>query len=775
MKPIHHIIADALNASPEQVQTAIKLLDQGATVPFIARYRKPQTQGLTDIQLRELHTQLAYLRQLEDRRQIILKNLQEQNQLTPERKQALLHCHSKTALEDIYRPFKPKKTRISQAAQEAGLESAAQDLLTLKDQTLTQLTAPFLNKHADFSTHERILEGCESIIAEQISHAPEVLQGLRQTYQKYGMLYAKQHSEPNKTKSAAKYLDYANHQESVSKAPSHRIMAMLRGRQEGCLKLSISLDEKQTRQLIGQFKALYNPKQLKHEIATWMDQCVERTWQYKLESLAEKMCLRTLRERAEKEAIDVFSGNVKDVLMSPPAGPRATLGIDPGLRTGAKLAVIDATGQVKHHTTIFPHAPQNAWSKSKRTIKQLITMGRVELIALGHGTGSRETNKLIEEVLTEHPELQVEKVIVSESGASIYSASQYASQELPDLDVSIRGAVSIARRLQNPMAELIKIDPKAIGVGQYQHDVNQAQLTASLRSVIEDAVNQVGVDLNTASVALLQHVSGLNKTTAKNIVQFRDQIGGFSSRQELLNVPRLGKKSFEQAAGFLRIMSGEQPLDASTLHPEAYSLITRIASTHDIALQDVIAHPKLKDVHPEDYCDDSFNTQEITDILNQLSKRPQDPRGTFSYAQFQDHIIQIEDLKPDMLLEGVVSNVANFGAFVDIGLPQKGLIHISELADRFVDDPRKIIKTGDQVKVKVTQVDVERERINLSMRLQSKAESSNPSAPKKALKQVMPHRQKKQKDPSKGKNNVSNLKNEAMASAFADAFAKLKS
>lgn len=773
MKPIQDIIAEELNASPHQVLAAIKLLDQGATVPFIARYRKPQTERLTDAQLRKLTTRLSYLRQLDERRHSILDSLRHIHALTPALLDQFNQCTTKARLEDLYQPYKPKRQGITQQARDAGFTDPVTKLYEHPETRIDELILPWIGGCARFQTQDDVRQGFAALITERVYECASLRAYARKQLQQKGLLRTEAVQAAQRKKTAVKYQDYYAHQELASTAPSHRIFAMCRGRQEGILHLNYTLEAADEAEVTAKLLSTHLPQLQDQATHTWMREVLLQAWSKKLKPYLEKEGLIALKERAETHAIEVFSQNVYDVLMHPPAGHKAILGVDPGLKTGVKLAIIDQMGDVKQHATIFPHEPQKAWNKSKRTLKQLLQMGRIEIIALGNGIGSRETDTLIQEVLDEHPELQVDKMIVSEAGASVYSASEYASEELGNLDVSLRGAVSIARRVQNPMAELIKIDPKAIGVGQYQHDVNQTHLSDALRDTLEDAVNRIGVDLNTASAALLSHVAGISPKVARHIVSHRSKFGPFQNRQDLKKVYRLGDKTFQQAAGFLRITSGGHPLDATAIHPESYALVEIIAQAAQVPLHNILGNACLEELDVHQKLKDTFDASHITDVITQLKEGTQDPRGTFTIAQTSQHLIKIEDLKPNMMIEGIVSNVANFGAFVDIGLQQKGLIHISELADRFVEDPRKIIKTGDHVKVKVTDVDVSRERINLSMRLKQTKSSSKQDEKKTPLNKVIPKRTMTSN--RKSTQRSAPQKNEAMASAFADALAKLKS
>ncbi len=712
MKPIPQIIANAINARPQQVEAAIELLDDGATVPFIARYRKEATGALDDTQLRALQQQLGYLRELEERRQTIISAIDEQGKLDQPLKRALLAADTKTRLEDLYQPFKSKRRTKAQIAREAGLGPLAQQLAQGSERRPDQLAAAFVNPDAGFPDLESVLQGAQAILVEQFGEAAELLGQLRSLLWKQGRLEVS--VAKGKEQEGIKFSDYFAHSEPLRNIPSHRLLAILRGRAEGCLKFSLTLEDPQ--QPEARISGHWQLPQ-RGPCAEWLQTVVQQCWKRKLQPQLEKELIGQAREQAEAAAITVFARNLEALLLAAPAGLKATMGLDPGLRTGVKVAVVDATGKLLDQATIYPHVPRNRWDEAIDTLARLCLKHEVELISIGNGTGSRETDKLAAELLQKHPRIRAQKLLVSEAGASVYSASELAAREFPDLDVSIRGAVSIARRLQDPLAELVKIEPKAIGVGQYQHDVNQTRLAASLDGVVEDCVNAVGVDLNTASEALLGHISGLTPTLARNIVEFRDQQGAFNSRTALKKVPRLGPKAFEQAAGFLRINQGSQPLDGSSVHPEAYGLVKRIAERHQRRLETLIGDTDfLRQLQPTDYTDAQFGEYTVADILKELEKPGRDPRPSFKTARFQDGVETLEDLTPGMRLEGVITNVTNFGAFVDIGVHQDGLVHISALADRFVKDPHELVKAGEIVSVRVLEVDAQRRRIALSMK-----------------------------------------------------------
>jgi uncharacterized protein len=734
-------IAQELAVQVSQVEAAIRLLDEGATVPFIARYRKEVTGGLDDTQLRTLEERLTYLRELDERRATVLKSIEEQGKLTPELKAAILAADTKVRLEDLYRPYMQKRRTKAQIAKEAGLEPLADALLT--DPTLTPEAAAAAYVDADKGVADvaAALDGARQILMERFAEDAELV-GLLRTYL-WENAHLKSTVVEGKQEEGAKFSDYFEHSEPLKDVPSHRALALFRGRKEGVLNLELVIpaDDVQGRtnaaegrtpgsgQVEGRKPT--DPSVCEGMIAKhvgiraegraadrWLLETVRWAWRVKILSHLDTELKAQLREGSEEEAIKVFARNLHDLLLAAPAGARATMGLDPGLRTGVKVAVVDATGKVLGTGAIYPHAPQNRWDESIATLAALCQKFNVELIAIGNGTASRETDKLAGELIKRYPALKVTKVMVSEAGASVYSASELAAKEFPDLDVSLRGAVSIARRLQDPLAELVKIDPKSIGVGQYQHDVSQTRLARMLDAVVEDCVNAVGVDVNMASPALLTRISGLNTTLANNIVAYRDQHGAFRTRKELMKVPRLGEKAFEQAAGFLRIMNGDDPLDASAVHPEAYPVVQRIVEVTGKGIRDVIGDGRfLKGLKPANFTDEKFGEPTVKDILAELEKPGRDPRPEFKTATFKEGIEDLKDLQPGMILEGVVTNVTNFGAFIDIGVHQDGLVHISALSDKFVKDPHEVVKAGDLVKVKVMEVDVKRRRVGLSMRL----------------------------------------------------------
>ncbi|MBI5918261.1 MAG: RNA-binding transcriptional accessory protein [Nitrosomonadales bacterium] len=729
---IEHRLAHELVAKPEQIAAAVALLDEGATVPFIARYRKEATGGLDDIQLRLLEERLRYLRELEARRTAIIASIQEQGKMAPELLDAIAHAADKTHLEDLYLPYKPKRRTKAQIALEAGLLPLAEALLDdpvldPEHEAIRYLRPAFSSDNGDnpgVVDAKAALDGARQILMERFAEDATLLQSLREYVQEHGVVESR--VVEGKQEAAAKYADYFDYFEALKTIPSHRALALFRGRREELLSVQLRLDSEAEK---PRWDAPLNPcearialrfgiKEAGRPADRWLLDTARWTWRVKSFLHLDSELMGALRERAESAAINVFARNLKDLLLAAPAGPRATLGLDPGLRTGVKVAVVDATGKVVDTTAIYPHQPRNEWNVSLQTLAQLAEKYKVELIAIGNGTASRETDKLAQDLIRLRPELKLTKIVVSEAGASVYSASEYASRELPELDVSLRGAVSIARRLQDPLAELVKIEPKSIGVGQYQHDVGQSQLARSLDAVVEDCVNAVGVDVNTASAPLLARVSGLSNSIAQNIVAYRDAHGMFVSRAELLKVPRLGAKTFEQAAGFLRIMRGNDPLDASAVHPESYPLVQRLLADLKRDIRAVIGDSKLlRSLDPARYADERFGVPTISDILKELEKPGRDPRPEFTTATFKEGVEEIRDLRTGMLLEGVVTNVAAFGAFVDIGVHQDGLVHISALADSFVKDPHQVVKAGQVVKVRVLEVDEKRKRIALTMRL----------------------------------------------------------
>ena len=712
-------IADDLKAGENQVLAAMALLADGATVPFIARYRKEATDGLDDTQLRTLEERLIYLQDLEDRRETVLANVEQQGKLTPELAREIRSADTKTRLEDLYLPYKPKRKTKGQTAIQAGLEPLALSLWRKPGGEPESRAASFVAAERGIPDSKAALEGAAAILAERFCEDADLLNGLRTKLRREAFLRSKLIS--GKEAEGAKFRDYFQYCERLNGIPSHRVLALLRGAREGVLRLELVPDR-------DHLEKVPSPSPLESRIAShlnirvdvsscgaWLGKVVHTTWIQKLKPKFQNEFLSDLRQAAEEEAIKVFARNLKDLLLAAPAGPKATLGLDPGLRTGVKLAVVDGTGKLLATETIYPHPPHNRRREALRTLRDLCGRHRVSLIAIGNGTASRETDQLVSELIAELP--GIEKVMVSEAGASVYSASELAALEFPNLDVSLRGAVSIARRLQDPLAELVKIDPKSIGVGQYQHDVNQTALAGGLERVVEDCVNAVGVDVNTASVPLLARVSGLSRTLASNIVSWREENGRFGQRIQLKKVPRMGAKSYEQSAGFLRILDGSQPLDASAVHPEAYPVAKRIATAAGTDLKVLIGNNSLlKGLQAKDFTDARFGLPTVVDIIAELEKPGRDPRGAFTTATFREDVVTMADLQVGMVLEGVVSNVTNFGAFVDIGVHQDGLVHISALANRFISDPRTVVRAGDIVTVKVTAVDIPRKRISLSMK-----------------------------------------------------------
>lgn len=781
---ITQILSQELSATTAQINAAIELLDDGATVPFIARYRKEATGGLDDTQLRQLAERLQYLRELEDRKAVVLKSIEEQGKLSDDLRAQIEAADNKTALEDLYLPYKPKRRTKAQIAREHGLQPLADVLLTEQPQDVEAAAQGYLNENVPDT--KAALDGARAILMEQFAEDAELIGTLRDKLWNEAEIHA-QVVEGKETE-GEKFSDYFDHREPVRAMPSHRTLAVLRGRNEGVLNIALKYQPDDTpitqqseyEQIIARrFKVSDGHK--------WLRDTVRLTWRAKIFLSLELEIFSKLKELADVNAITVFSKNLKDLLLTAPAGRVSILGLDPGFRTGVKAALIDETGKLID-TFIF------YLFNDKKSIRQLVTFIRkykVQVIAIGNGTASRETNMLVGAVITrlttrnirniaidknmqlsdiewavgeDYINYPIHKIVVSEAGASIYSASELAAREFPDLDVSLRGAVSIARRLQDPLAELVKIDPKSIGVGQYQHDVNQSQLAKSLDAVVEDCVNAVGVDVNTASAPLLARISGLNQTLAQNIVDYRDENGAFDSRKKLLKVPRLGEKTFEQAAGFLRINGGKEPLDASAVHPEAYPVVAKMLAQQGISAAELIGNrERVKQIKASDFIDERFGLPTILDILSELEKPGRDPRGEFKTARFNERVHEISDLKVGMILEGVVSNVANFGAFVDIGVHQDGLVHISALSNKFVQDPREVVKAGDVVKVKVLEVDAARKRIALTMRLDDEpggaAKSNRPSETR--------HQERRDRKPQRNERVPTN-------SAMADAFAKLK-
>ena len=765
---ISQLIAQELNVRDSQILAAIQLLDDGNTIPFIARYRKEATGGLDDTQLRHFETRLIYLRELEDRRQTILKSIEEQGKLTDELRDKIQVTQSKTELEDLYLPFKPKRRTKGQIAIEAGLEPLA-DLLWNEPKTEPETTAlDYVNAEKGVADVKAALDGARYILMERFAEDAGLLAKVRDYLSKNALIVSK--VIEGKEAEGAKFQDYFDHQELLKNVPSHRALAMFRGRNEGILQLSLNADpeaEEGSRQSYCEeiIRDYLGVRFTGQPADKWREQVIAWTWKIKVALHLETELMATLREKAEEEAIDVFARNLTALLMAAPAGAKNTMGLDPGLRTGVKVAVVDNTGKLLATDTIYPHTGQ--MERAMLSIFQLIKQHNVELIAIGNGTASRETERFAKDVIKEIKENKPQTVVVSEAGASVYSASELAAQEFPDLDVSLRGAVSIARRLQDPLAELVKIEPKAIGVGQYQHDVNQSQLARKLDAVVEDCVNAVGVDLNTASVPLLARVAGMTKTIAQNIVAYRDENGRFDSREQLKKVPRLGPKAFEQCAGFMRIAAGDNPLDASGVHPEAYPVVEKILQATEQSIQALMGNVGfVRQLDAKQFTDEQFGLPTVQDIFKELEKPGRDPRGEFKTATFVEGVEEITDLKAGMILEGTVTNVTNFGAFVDIGVHQDGLVHISSLSDKFVEDPHQVVKTGDVVKVKVLEVDVARRRIALTMRLDESAVKNDGKSDRTLS-------AKPRSDNARQDRNNSRANN-AMGNAFADALKNWK-
>lgn len=770
MDRIFSALSQELNIQLRQVTASVALLDEGATVPFISRYRKEITGGLDDGQLRTLEERLRYLRELEDRRTSILKSIDEQGKLTDALASQIQLADTKNRLEDLYLPFKQKRRTKGQIAIEAGLEPLADSLLDNPALNPESEAANYIDSEKGVADIKAALDGAKFILMERFAQSADLIEKLRTFLWADATLSVR--VIPGKEAEGEKFQDYFEHDEPLKNVPSHRALAILRGRNEGILSANLLVGDASNKlapsPCEGMVAEFYNIKNESRAADRWLAEVVKWTWRVKLLTHLETELIGRIRESAETDAIKVFATNLKDLLMAAPAGHKATLGLDPGFRSGVKVAVVDGTGKVLDHGAVFPHQPQNQSREAKAIIRALCIKHGVELVAIGNGTASRETDRLVAEVMKEHPELKLQKIVVSEAGASVYSASELAAQEFPELDVTIRGAISIARRLQDPLAELVKIDPKAIGVGQYQHDVSQSSLARSLDAVVEDCVNAVGVDLNTASAPLLTRVSGLNTTIANNIVSFREENGVYQSRSDLKKVPRLGGKTFEQAAGFLKISNGKNPLDASSVHPESYSLVKDIAAKAGKDVASIMGNGSfLKAVNASDFVSDEVGLPTINDILAELEKPGRDPRPEFVTAEFLEGVEEIKDLRDDMVLEGVVSNVAAFGAFIDIGVHQDGLVHISMMSDTFISDPREVVKAGDVVKVKVMEVEVARKRIALSMRMTDnaadyQAEKATPRGERKSKggqRSVEQHNKAQSKQPQEN----------AMAALFAQA------
>ena len=780
MTPIIETISQELAARPAQVEAAVRLLDEGATVPFIARYRKEATGGLDDIQLRHLEERLGYLRELSERRTAVLKSIEEQGKLTAELQTAIEAADTKQRLEDLYLPFKPKRRTKAQIAREAGLEPLADAMLADPSPSPESLAAGFVDAGKGVADVAAALEGARQILMERFAEDAELAGRLRDHLWEQGILVST--VVAGKEQEGNKFSDYFDYREPIARVPSHRALALFRGRNQGVLNLELLAGEGEDPEAVcrGLVAARFGVRDQGRPGDGWLIETVRKAWRVKLFTRLDLELKGRLLESAEDEAIRVFGLNLKALLLAAPAGRLPTLGLDPGLRTGVKVAVVDATGKVAATDTIYPHVPKNQWDASIARLAQLARAHGVKLISIGNGTASRETDKLARDLIARHPELGLKSLVVNEAGASVYSASEFASKELPELDVSLRGAVSIARRLQDPLAELVKIEPKAIGVGQYQHDVNQTRLARTLDAVVEDCVNAVGVDLNTASVPLLTQVSGLNRSLAENIVAFREANGAFSSRKKLMAVPRFGDKAFQQSAGFLRVPDGEEPLDASAVHPEAYPVVRRIAEFTGKDVRGLIGDTAtLRRLDPASFTDERFGLPTVKDILAELEKPGRDPRPEFKTAQFKEGVETLKDLEPGMILEGTVTNVTNFGAFVDIGVHQDGLVHISVLSDRFVKDPHEVVKSGDLVKVKVLEVDLERKRIALSRRLDEPAErarSGRSETGERGARQSQPKNTASEKARGGGKerNRPSSAPASGMGGALADAFAKAR-
>ncbi len=727
-------IATELTVHPRQVAAAVQLLDEGATVPFIARYRKEVTDNLDDTQLRHLEERLLYLREMEARRATILASIEEQGKLTDELRTAIDAADSKQVLEDLYLPYKPKRRTRAQIAREAGLEPLAQALLADPRLDPQLEAAAYVDAEKGVADVKAALDGARDILSEQFGETADLLGKLREYLSERGIVSSSV-IDGKESEEGEKFRDYYDYAETLKTVPSHRALALFRARNAGVLTVKLGLGEELDAQvphpceaMIARHAGISNQNRPADK---WLSDVCRWCWRVKVQPHLENELLTQLREAAEHEAIRVFARNLKDLLLAAPAGPKAVIGLDPGLRTGVKVAVVDRTGKVLATDTIYPHEPRRDWDGSIAKLARLAAQTQAELISIGNGTASRETDKLASELIARHPELKLQKIVVSEAGASVYSASELAAKEFPELDVSLRGAVSIARRLQDPLAELVKIEPKAIGVGQYQHDVNQRDLARSLDAVVEDCVNAVGVDANTASIPLLARVSGLNSTLARNIVEYRDENGPFPSREHLRKVPRLGDKTFEQAAGFLRINGGPNPLDRSSVHPEAYPVVERMLAKINKHIGEVLGRREaLSGLSPAEFVDERFGLPTVRDILAELEKPGRDPRPEFKTAAFREGVEKVSDLEPGMVLEGVVTNVAAFGAFVDIGVHQDGLVHVSAMSTKFIKDPHEVVKAGQVVNVKVLEVDIKRQRIALTMRLADDAAPAARSGPR---------------------------------------------
>ncbi|WP_420549808.1 Tex family protein [Curvivirga sp.] len=782
VQPLTTRLAKELEVREAQIASVMELLDGGATVPFIARYRKEVTGGLDDTQLRKLEERLGYMRELDSRRETILKSIDEQGKLTDELRKSIEFADSKSVIEDLYLPYKPKRRTKAQIAREAGLEPLANDLFDTPTLDPEVEAAKYVDAEKGIVDVKAALDGARQILVERFAEDAALVGKLRDYIWTEGKLTSK--LVEGKAKEGEKFADYFDYEEPVNKVPSHRALAIFRGRKEEILQASI---------VVGDPEDRTTPHPCEMKVAThfglsnegraadkWLQDTARWAWRIKLSLYIEMELMRRLWEEAEEEAILVFAKNLRDLLLAAPAGSRPTLALDPGFRTGVKVAVVDATGKLMETTTIYPHQPQQQWDQSLAVLAALCLRFNVDLVAIGNGTASRETEQLANELKKKHPELKITPVMVSEAGASVYSASEFASRELPDVDVSLRGAASIGRRLQDPLAELVKIDPKSIGVGQYQHDVSEFKLNRMLDTVVEDCVNAVGVDLNTASAPLLARVAGVGPALAESIVAYREANGAFANREGLKAVPRLGDKAFEQCAGFLKVMEGDNPLDRSSVHPEAYPVVEKILTATNSNIKNLMSDASIiRKLVANDFTTDKFGEPTVKDIFQELEKPGRDPRPEFKTATFQDGVEEVKDLKVGMRLEGVVTNVANFGAFVDVGVHQDGLVHVSALADRFVSDPREVVKPGDIVQVKVMEVDIARKRISLSMRMGDTPEAGNV---KKEVKSQGQNRSAGNrgsgKNSGKGRGqsgpSSSSMQNNAFAAAFAKAQSKKK-
>ena len=773
---IEQTIATELGVKLAQVEATVILLDEGSTVPFISRYRKEVTGSLDDTQLRTLEERLNYLRELEERRGTVLKTIEEQGKLSDDLKKSILTADTKTRLEDLYAPYKPKRRTKAQIAREAGIEPLLDNLLENFSLDPENKAKEYINEEANFKDVAAVLEGARQIFMERASEDADLVGELRDTCWDKGELTAT--LIDGQENNGAKFKDYFEFSENINKIPSHRALALFRARNESILRVKLSIpmqDDIESPLDMGLCDSIvashYGFANKERAADKWLLESARWAWRVKISMQLESELNLRLREAAEEEAIRVFGENMRDLLLAAPAGARTTLGLDPGLRTGVKVVVVDAIGKLVDTAVIYPHAPKKQWDQSIHVLADLAKKHNVELVAIGNGTASRETDKLTNELMKKHPELKLTSLVVSEAGASVYSASELAAKEFPDLDVTFRGSVSIARRLQDPLAELVKIDPKAIGVGQYQHDVNQHRLARKLEAVVEDCVNTVGVDVNMASAPLLKQVAGLSESMAENIVSYRELNGAFKNRQEILKVSRLGPKVFEQAAGFLKISDGDNPLDASSVHPEAYPVVKNILEKNNQNMNQVIGDRSfLSSLAANDYVMEGFGEPTVKDIIKELEKPGRDPRPEFKTASFKDGIEKVSDLKAGMILEGVITNVTNFGAFVDIGVHQDGLVHISVIADKFVKDPHEVVKTGEVVKVKVMDIDVKRNRIALSMRLTEEVEKKQSRDKTNSV----AHKKQQHNRKSKNTNASGNATSGAVNSAMAQAFANLK-